>query len=157
MWQYAALMYSFPYLEPVCCSCPVLIVASWPAYRFLKRQVRWSGSPISLRIFQFVVIHTGAVDVFLEFSCLFYEPMDVGNFIPSSFAFTKSSMYIWKFLVHVLPILKDFQHYLASLWNEHNCAVVWAFFGIALIYNWNENWPFPVLWPMLSFPNLLTY
>ena len=44
-----------------------------------------------------------------------------------------------------------------SLWNEHNCVVVWAFFGIAFLWDWNENWPFPVLWPLLSFPNLLTY
>ena len=41
----------FPILEPVCCSCPLQTVASWPAYRFLRRQVRWSGIPISLRIF----------------------------------------------------------------------------------------------------------
>ena len=58
--------------------CPVLNVASWPAYRFLRRQVRWSGIPVSFRIFQFVVIHTvkgfaivnnAEVDVFLELSC----------------------------------------------------------------------------------------
>ena len=73
-----------------------------------RRQVKWPGIPISLRIFQFVVVHTGAMDIFLEFSCFFYEPTDVGNFISSSFAFTKYSVYIWKFLVHVLPVLKDF-------------------------------------------------
>ena len=44
-------MHSLPNLEPVCCSCPVLTVASWPAYRFLRRQVRWSGIPTFLRIF----------------------------------------------------------------------------------------------------------
>ena len=43
------------------------------------------------------------------------------------------------------------------VWDQCNCAVVWAFFGIALLWDWNENWPFPVLWPLLSFPNLLTY
>ena len=43
----------------------------------------------------------------------------------------------------------------ASLWDECNCAVVWAFFGIAFPRDWNENWPFPVPWPLLSFPNLL--
>ena len=42
-------------------------------------------------------------------------------------------------------------------WNECNCAVVWIFFGIAFLWDWNENWPSPVLWPLLSFPNLLTY
>ena len=45
----------------------------------------------------------------------------------------------------------------AIVWDEGNCAVVWAFFGIAFLWDWNENWPFPVLWPLLSFPNLLTY
>ena len=51
-------MYSFPNVEPVCCSVPVLNVAFWPAYRFLRGKVRWSGIPMSLSIFQFVVIHT---------------------------------------------------------------------------------------------------
>ena len=40
------------------------------------------------------------------------------------------------------------------MWNEYNCVVLWTFFGIALLWNWNENWPFPVLWPLLRFPNL---
>ena len=47
--------------------------------------------------------------------------------------------------------------YLANMWNECNCAVVWTFFGIAFLWNWNENWLFPVLRPLLSFPNLLAY
>ena len=41
------------------------------------------------------------------------------------------------------------------MWEECNCVVVWAFFGIVYLWDWNENWPFPVLWPLLSFPNLL--
>ena len=58
-----------------------------------------------------------------------------------------------KFMVHVLlkPGLENFEHYCASLWDECNCAVVWAFFGIAFLWDSNENWPFPVLWPLLSF------
>ena len=55
------------------------------------------------------------------------------------------------------PSLKDFEYYLAHMWNGCNCTVVWTFFGIALLWDWNENWPFPVLWPLLSFPNLLGY
>ena len=43
------------------------------------------------------------------------------------------------------------------MWDECNCAVVWTFFGVALLWDWNENWPFPVLWPLLSFPDLLVY
>ena len=62
-------------------------------------------------------------------------------------------------MVHVLlkPDLENFEYYFASLWDVCNCAVVWAFFGIAFLWDWNENWPFPVLWPLLSFPNLLAY
>ena len=83
---------------------------------------------------------------FLEFSCIFYYPTDVGNLIFGSSDFLKSSLCILKFLVQVLlkPSLKDFEHYLPSMWNEHSCAVVWTFFGIALLWDWNENWPFPV-------------
>ena len=133
-------------------------------------KVRWSGTAGShlLKNFpQFVVVHAGKgfvvvneaeVDVFLEFSCFFHDPMDVGNSISGSSAFSKSSLNISKFSVHVLfkPSLKDFEHYLASLQNECNCAVVWTFFGIALVWDLDENWPFPVLWPLLSFPYLLT-
>ena len=156
----------FPILNQSIFPCPVLTVASWPAYRFLRRQIRWSGILISLRILQFVVIHTvkgfsivNEAEVFLEFSCFLYDPMNDVNLISDSSAFSKSSLNIWKFLVHVLlkPSLENFEHYFASVWDECNCAVVWAFFNIALLWDWNENWPFPVLWPLLSFPNLLAY
>ena len=142
--------------------CPVLTVASWPAYRFLRRQVRLSGIPISLRIFsQFAVTHTvkgfsvvndAEIDVFLELSCFFHDPADVGNLISGSSTFSKSNVNIWQFLVHILlkPSLENFQYYFANVWDECNCAVVWTFFGIAFLWDWNENWPFPVLWPLLG-------
>ena len=84
--------------------------------------MRWSGIPISLRIFQFVVIHTvkgfsvvseAEVDVFLEFPWFLHDPKKVGNLISGSSAFSKPSFYIWKFLVHV--VLKDFEYNLASM------------------------------------------
>ena len=83
--------------------------------------------------------------------------MDVGNLISGYSVFSKSSWNIWKFSVHLLlkPDLENFEHYFANVWDECNCVVVWAFFGIAYLWEWNENWPFPVLWPLLSFPNLL--
>ena len=148
--------------------CPVLTVASWSAYRFLRRQVRLSGIHISLRIFQFVVIHTvkgfgivhtAEIDDFLELFCFFDNPADVGNLISCSSALSKTSLNIWKFTVHVLlmPDLENFEHYFTSVWGECNYVVVSAFFGIAFLRDWNENWPFPVLWPLLSFTNLLAY
>src|SRR5574341_1377178 len=102
--------------------CPVLTVASWPAYRFLKRQVRWSGIPISQNFPQFIVIHTvkdfgivnkAEIDVFLELSCFFHDPPDFGNLISGSPLFSKSSLNIWKFTVHILlkPGLENFEHY----------------------------------------------
>ena len=124
--------------------CPVVAVTSWHAYIFLRRQVRWSGIPISIRIFQFAVIYTvkgfgminkAEVDVSLEFSCFFYDPTDVGNLISVSSAFSKSSLNICKFMVRVLlkTGLENFEHYFASMWDECNCVVVWKFFGIALL------------------------
>ena len=91
-------------------------------------------------------------------SCFFHDPADVGNLISGSSALSKTSLNIREFVVHVLlkPGLENFEHYFTSMWDECNCAVVRAFFGIAFLWDWNENWPFPVLWP-LSFPNLLTY
>ena len=92
-------------------------------------------------------------------SCFFDDPSDVGNLISGSSAFFKTSLNIWKFTVHVLlkPGLENFEHYFTSMWDECNCVVVWAFLGIAFLWDWNENWPFPVPWPLLSFPNLLAY
>ena len=99
---------------------------------------------------QFIVIHIvkgfgivnkAKVDVFLEFSWLFYDPVDFGNLISSSSAFPKSTLNTWKFMVHVLlkPGLENFEHYFASLRDECNCVVVGTFFGIAFLCNWNEN------------------
>ena len=107
----------------------------------------------------FGTVNKAEVHVFLEFSCFFNDPMDVGNLISGSSPFSKSSLNIWKFSVHVLlkPGMENFESYFASMWNECNCAVVWAFFGTAFLWDWNENWPFPVLWPLPSFLNLLAY
>ena len=138
----------FPVWNQSVVPCIVLTVASWPAYKFLWRQVRWSGILISLRIFHcllwstlkgFNIVNEAEVDAFLEFSCFFYDPTDVGNLISGSSAFSKSSLNIWKFSIHVLlkPSLKNFEHYFGSVWYECNCVVVWIFFGIAFLWDWN--------------------
>ena len=77
-------------------------------------------------MFQFVVIHTvrgfgivnkAEIDVFLELSCFFDNPVDVGNLISGSSAFSKTSLNIWKFTVHILlkPGLENLEHYFASV------------------------------------------
>ena len=119
--------FTFPIWNQPIVPCLVLTVASCRAYRFLRRQVRWSWYSHLLKNFpQFIVIYTvkvfsivneAEVDVFLEFSCFFDDPMDVGNLISGTSAFSKSSLNIWKFLVHVLlkPSLENFEYYFASM------------------------------------------
>ena len=62
-------------------------------------------------------LNEAEVDAFLEFSCFFYDPTDVGNLVSDSSSFSKSSWYVWKFLVHVLfkPSLENFEHYFANM------------------------------------------
>ena len=75
---------------------------------------------------QFIVIHTvkgfgivnkAKVGIFLKLSCFFNDPADVGNLISGSSAFSKSSLHIWKFVVHILlkPVLENFEHYFPSV------------------------------------------
>ena len=89
----------------------------------------------------FDIVNKAEVDVFLEFSSFFYDPMDVGNLISGLSAFSKSSLNIWKFMVHVLlkPGLENFEHHFANVWNECNCMEVLALFGTAFLWDWNEN------------------
>ena len=104
MWQYTALIYSFPNLEPVCCS----VSSSNSCFLTLTQISQEAGKMVwyshLLKNFpQFVVIHTvkgfgvvnkAEVDVFLELSCFFYDPTDAGNLISGSSDFSKSSLNI---------------------------------------------------------------
>ena len=103
----------FPILNQSFVPCPVLTVAFWRAYRFLRRQVNWSGIPISWRIFHTILFWSTeskalcsqwsrlceVVTGFLDFPCFFYDPTHVGNLISGSSAFSKSSLYFRKLLV----------------------------------------------------------
>ena len=161
-------MYSFPDLEPVrssmsssnCCFLTCIQISQEAG------QVVWYYHLFE-KFPQFVVIHTvkgfaivnkAEIDVFLELSCFFNDPTNVGNLISGPSVFSKFSLNIWRFMVHVLlkPDLEIFEHHFANVWDEYSRAVIQiTFFGIAFLWAWNENWSFPVLWPLLSFPNLL--
>ena len=160
-------MYSFSYLEPVCCS-----MSSSNCCLLTCIQVSQEGgkviwySHLSKNIPQFVVIHTvkgfgivnkAEVDAFLKLSCFFYDPTDVANLITGSSAFSKSSLNIWKLSVHILlkPGLENFEHYFASMWDECNCVVLWTFFGVAffgigmktdLFQACGHCWVFQICW-----------
>ena len=158
-------MYSSPNLEPICCSMSSSNCCFLTGIQISQEagQVVWYSHLLN-NFPQFAMIHTvkvfgivnkAEIDVFLELSCFFDDTADVGNLISGSSAFSKTSSNIWKFLVHIRlkPGLENFEHYFTSMWNKHNCMVSWTFF----LWDWNEYWPFPVLWPLLSFPNLLAY
>ena len=74
----------------------------------------------------FGVVNKAEINVFLELSCFFDDPTDVGNLISGSSAFSKTSLNIWKFTVHVLlkPGLENFENHFTSVWDECNCTVV---------------------------------
>ena len=105
----------------------------------------------------FSLVSKAEMYVFLELSCFFYNPMDIGNLISGSSAFSKSSWNTWKFSVYVLskPSLENFEHYFDSEWNEYNCAIVWTFFGIAFLWvvmkadflqSCGHCWVFQICW-----------
>jgi len=105
-------------------------VQDWFAVHGVTKSQTWLSNWTELNTVKvFGIVNKAEVDVFLELSCFFYDPADVGNLISGSSAFSKTSLNIWKFMVHVLlkPGLENFEHYFASTWGECNCAVVWAF------------------------------
>ena len=149
-----ALTYSFSNLDLVCCSMSSFNCCFQTCIQVSQEAGNLAWISHLFKDFpQFVVIHTvkgfgtvnkAEVDVFLELSCFFCDPVDVGNLISGSSAFSKTSLNIWKFTFHVLlkAGLENFEHYFTRVWDECNCAVVWAFFGIAFLWDWNENGPF---------------
>ena len=105
----------------------------------------------------FGIVSKADVDVFLKPSCFFDDLTDVGNLISGSSAFSKTSLNIWNFTVHILlkPDLENFEHHFASVWDECNYVVVWTFFGIAffgigmktdLFQSCSNGWVFQICW-----------
>ena len=150
-------MYSFPNLEPVCCSISSSNCCLLTCIQISQEagQVVWYSHLVK-SFPQFVVIHTvkgssvvnkAEINVFLAVSCFFNNLKDVGNLVSGFSAFSKTGLNVWMFTVHVLlkPGLENFERYFTTVWDECNCAVVWAFFGVAFLWDWNENWPFPIL------------
>ena len=138
------LMYSFSYLELVCCpmSSSNCFFLTCTQVSQEARQVVWY-SHLFQNFPQFLVIHTvkgfgivnkEEIDVFLELSCFFNDPADVGNLISGSSAFSKTSLTIWKFTVHVLlkPGLENFEHYFNAARRDsrgvrwHHCVDIWC-------------------------------
>ena len=159
--QHSRPPYPSPALGVYSNSCPL----SWWCHPTISSSVAlFSSCPQSfpasgsIPISQFFA-SGGQSIVFLEFSCSFNDSKAVGNLISGSSVFSKYSLNIWKFMLHILlkPDLENFEHYFASIWDECNCAVVWTFSGIAFLWDWNENWPFQILWLLLSFTNFLAY
>ena len=156
----------FPIWNQSVVPCPFLTIASWPAYRFLKREVRLSGIPISFKIFQFIVIHTikglsivNEAQIFFWNSLAFLmiqQMLVILSLVPLPFlnpAWTSGSSRI----VHVLlkPGLENFEHYFTSMWDECNCVVVehsiaLPFFGIGmkadLFQSCGHCWVFQICW-----------
>ena len=161
-------MYSFPNLKPVHCSmsssnCCFLtcIQISQEAGHVVWSSHLFKNFPVVIYTVKgFGIVNKAEVDVFLELSCFLDDPVDVGNLISGSSGFFKYSLSIWKFMVHGLlkPGLENFEHYFTSVWDECNCAEVWAFFGIAflgigmktdLFQSCGHCWVFPIFWHLL--------
>ena len=144
-------MYSFPDLEPIICS----IQGSNCYFLTLIQDSQETGKMVCyfhhLKTFpQFITIHTvkgfsvvnkTEIDVFLKFPFFLYNPVKVGNLISSSSLFSKPSLDIWIFLVHIMPksSMQDFKHDLSSMGYECNCPMVITLFGTTLFGNWDED------------------
>ena len=149
-------MYSFSYSKPVCYSMSSSNCCFLTCIQISQEagQVVWY-SHLFQNFPQFIVIHTvkgfgivnkAEIDVFLELSWFFNDPADVGNLISGSLPFLNTAWtsgssrftYCWSLAWRTLSIT-------LRVCIECNCAVFWTFFAIALLWDWNENWSFPVL------------
>ena len=132
--------------------CKILNVASWLAFKFLRRQVKWSGILISFRLFQFVLIHTGKgfsvvneaeVDVILEFPYIFCDPMGVWSLVllpflnPACTSGSSQFTYCWSLAWRILSITLLACEMCGTVWKfEHSLAL--PFFGIVMKTDFNQ-------------------
>ena len=107
----------------------------------------------------FGIASKAEIDLFLELSCFLDNPtmLSIWSLIPLPFLNPVCMYGSSQFKNGWSLAWRIFEHYLASMWNEHNWAVLFTSFGIVFLWDLNENWPFRILWPLLSFPNLLAY
>ena len=153
-------MYSFPNLESVHCSmsssnCCLLTYIQvsqeackvvWYSFPSLEKFCTVCGDPHSQK---FGIVNNAEIDVFLELSSFFNDPVDVGNLISGSSAFSKWNLNIWKFSVCVLlkPSLENFKHYFASEWDQ--CDMKLLSNSRILSSLWKET-PYPLtVFPLL--------
>ena len=153
-------MYSFPNLEPAHCCMFSSNCCFLTCIQVSQEAGKVSGIPISLRDSTvccephkgFSIVSDAEVDVFLKFSCFFYNPTDIGNLISGSSAFSKTRLNIWKFMVHVLlkPGLEDFEHYFASVWVWlcSSLSILWHCLSLGL--EWKLTFSSPVATPEFS-------
>ena len=162
-------MYSFPYLKQVCSSISSSICCFLICIQISQEvgQVVWY-SHLFKDFPQFVLIHAvkgfgivnkAETDVFLELSCFFWRSNRCWQFDLWFLCLLSIQFEHLEVLgSHTVEAsLGNFEHYFVSIWDDCNCGVAWTFFGIAFLGDWNENWSFPVLWPLLSFSNSLAY
>ena len=150
-------MYSFPDLEPICCSMSssnCCFSNCVQIYQEAGKEVWYShlfkNFPVCFDPHKgFGVVSKVEVHVFLELSWFFDDPTDVGNLISGSSAFSKSNLNICKFMVHVLlkPGLENFEHYLGSVWDECNLcsslSILWHGFSLGL--EWKLSFSSPMV------------
>ena len=120
-------MYSFPNLEPVCCSmsssnccfltCKQISQVAGQVVCYYHLFKNFPQFVVTHKVKDFSIVNEAKLDVFLKFPCFFYDPLDFDDLISGSSAFSKSSLNIWKFTVHVLlkPGLENFEHYFTSV------------------------------------------
>ena len=101
-----------------------------------------------LKDFEYCLANMSNNDTPLQYSCL-ENPRDGGAWWAAVYGVAQSRTR--------LKWLSSSSSSSSNMWNEHSCPVVWRFFGIVFLWDWNVSWTFPVLWPLLSFPNLLVY